>query len=70
MNDLKEVTNVSVTANSMEGSNLCNFCSSQPAAKANYPCKCMIVCKKCAMKMATGGKCRVCKEYYTGFCSL
>ncbi len=29
------------------------------------PCGCFAVCKKCAMKCATGGKCRLCKEFFT-----
>ena len=29
------------------------------------PCGCFTCCKKCAMKCATGGKCRLCKQFYT-----
>lgn len=29
------------------------------------PCGCFSVCKRCAMKCATGGKCRLCKQYFT-----
>mmetsp|Transcript_9408 Transcript_9408/g.9210 ORF Transcript_9408/g.9210 Transcript_9408/m.9210 type:complete len:102 (+) Transcript_9408:242-547(+) len=29
------------------------------------PCKCFESCKKCAMKVATGGKCRICKQFFT-----
>ena len=28
------------------------------------PCRCQILCKKCAMKMATGGICKICKEMF------
>ena len=38
------------------------------AADGRYrpsPCGCFTVCKKCAMKCATGGKCRLCKQFYT-----
>lgn len=28
------------------------------------PCRCKILCKKCAMKMATGGKCKNCKKLF------
>ena len=31
----------------------------------NMPCKCSIYCKSCAMKQATGGKCRKCKQFFT-----
>lgn len=30
-------------------------------------CDCAIYCKKCAMKMATGGKCKNCKQLYPDF---
>lgn len=33
----------------------------------SHPCGCYAVCKKCAMKMATGGKCKFCKKFYTSF---
>eukprot|EP00565_Helicotheca_tamesis_P004165 CAMPEP_0185737204 /NCGR_PEP_ID=MMETSP1171-20130828/29928_1 /TAXON_ID=374046 /ORGANISM="Helicotheca tamensis, Strain CCMP826" /LENGTH=72 /DNA_ID=CAMNT_0028408073 /DNA_START=59 /DNA_END=277 /DNA_ORIENTATION=+ len=33
----------------------------------SVPCGCYGVCKKCAMKMATGGRCKVCKQFYTQF---
>ena len=29
------------------------------------PCGCFACCKKCAMKCATGGKCRLCKQFFT-----
>ena len=27
-------------------------------------CRCAILCKKCAMKLATGGKCKRCKKFF------
>ena len=30
------------------------------------PCGCRLACDKCAMKLASGGKCRHCKEWYGG----
>ncbi|GMI23260.1 hypothetical protein TeGR_g6271 [Tetraparma gracilis] len=27
------------------------------------PCRCQVYCKSCAMKLATGGKCKGCKEW-------
>ena len=34
------------------------------------PCTCFKVCKQHAMKAATGGRCKICKEMYTGFKKL
>jgi hypothetical protein len=45
----------------------CQRCNSGPALFQSVPCGCYKVCRKCAMKMATGGKCATCKEYYTQF---
>lgn len=43
----------------------CLFCKIGEAEYRPVPCKCFEACKKCAMKMATGGKCRVCKQFFT-----
>ena len=43
----------------------CFFCKIEEAEYKPVPCKCFETCKKCAMKMATGGKCRICKQYFT-----
>lgn len=29
-----------------------------------FPCGCPTLCKTCAMKMATGGKCKSCKKMF------
>ncbi len=31
---------------------------------AAWPCGCPSMCSACALKLATGGKCRVCKELF------
>ena len=46
---------------------LCAKCTSECVEFMSVPCRCFQVCRKCAMKMATGGKCKFCKEYFTGF---
>ena len=28
------------------------------------PCRCPTLCQSCAMKLATGGKCRTCKKMF------
>ena len=51
----------------------CMPCSSRgirplPTAElASDPCGCTKVCRKCGMKMATGGKCRICNTFFRGF---
>ena len=34
---------------------------------ASMPCNCSIYCRKCAMKMATGGKCKKCNQFFVEF---
>ena len=46
---------------------MCSMCGNEVAAFMSDPCRCFTVCKKCAMKMATGGKCKVCGQMYGGF---
>lgn len=33
----------------------------------SFPCTCFKTCKQHAMKTASGGKCKICKEIYAGF---
>jgi hypothetical protein len=49
---------------------MCIVCSSEAIAFANYPCQCCRYCKKCAMKLATGGKCRMCNEIFTSMTGI
>lgn len=42
----------------------CVLCKKAKIEYMCMPCRCNILCKKCAMKMATGGKCRNCKELF------
>ena len=44
---------------------ICLICYQNEITYACMPCRCKILCKKCAMKMATGGKCRKCTELFT-----
>ena len=44
---------------------LCFVCEAVRTEYCPVPCRCFESCKKCAMKMATGGKCKVCKQYFT-----
>ena len=45
--------------------NQCMICVKNTITYCCMPCRCEILCKICAMKMATGGKCRKCKEFFT-----
>ena len=47
----------------------CMKCSAPPPMVFSYPCGCYVVCRKCAMKMATGGKSKICKNFYSSFTS-
>jgi hypothetical protein len=39
---------------------LCAYCNKVPPVFMTVPCKHWVACKPCAMKKATGGKCKVC----------
>jgi hypothetical protein len=49
----------------LQNNNLCWICKKDEIVYACMPCRCEILCKKCAMKMATGGKCKQCKELFS-----
>ena len=53
--------------NKKESGELCGICQKHNYTHTAIPCRCFNVCKKCAMKMATGGKCCICHEYFTNF---
>ena len=42
----------------------CWRCQIKGIEYACMPCNCAIYCKKCAMKMATGGKCKRCGSMF------
>jgi hypothetical protein len=46
-----------------ENSIRCSTCNAE-ATYVGYPCRCCSFCKKCAMKMATGGKCKKCHQLF------
>eukprot|EP00729_Bicosta_minor_P002013 gene2013-3908_t len=43
----------------------CLKCSKQPQTYMCMPCRHDAFCNTCAMKMATGGKCKVCREFFS-----
>mmetsp|Transcript_137443 Transcript_137443/g.342864 ORF Transcript_137443/g.342864 Transcript_137443/m.342864 type:complete len:80 (+) Transcript_137443:61-300(+) len=45
----------------------CIFCKSAPIEFETNSCGHAAACKKCAMKTATGGKCRKCGQMYAGW---
>ena len=48
----------------------CMRCKQADSTMASDPCRCYKVCNKCAMKMATGGKCKMCKNMFVSFRGL
>ena len=49
-----------------DNNNNCWICKKNPIAYSPDPCGCPIYCKNCAMKFATGGRCRKCKSMFGG----
>lgn len=39
-------------------------CQKTDILYTNFPCKCLKYCKSCAMKLATGGKCKKCHQLF------
>mmetsp|Transcript_4792 Transcript_4792/g.3413 ORF Transcript_4792/g.3413 Transcript_4792/m.3413 type:complete len:207 (-) Transcript_4792:65-685(-) len=48
-----------------EGLPSCSLCHNPDAQYESFPCRCLKFCKKCAMKMATGGKCKNCHQLFS-----
>ena len=49
----------------------CFFCNStDQVVFENFPCGCCKTCRKCAMRLCTGGRCKKCKSMYSGFKSI
>ncbi|KAJ3100859.1 hypothetical protein HDU97_001913 [Phlyctochytrium planicorne] len=47
-----------------EAAPLCLVCHTSPISYATVPCHHPTLCKKCAMKQASGGRCKVCKQMF------
>lgn len=63
-------THSSNSSNMTELEHACMKCKAENTALVfSYPCGCYAVCRKCAMKLATGGKCKICKAFYSSFTS-
>lgn len=45
---------------------LCLKCGAGPAIYECHPCGHACFCSVCARKLATGGKCKVCQQFYGG----
>lgn len=44
----------------------CLICKKNPIEYICMPCRCPSFCSTCAKKVATGGKCKTCKQMYPG----
>lgn len=49
----------------MSAENMCLVCKKEAIEFCGLPCLHPTLCKKCAMKQASGGKCKVCKQFFT-----
>jgi hypothetical protein len=52
------------TAAAADGSALCLACKARPLAYESSVCHHALYCRQCAMKCATGGKCKVCGKMF------
>ena len=43
---------------------ICIVCHKNPIEYRVMPCRHAYLCKKCSMKMASGGKCKICHEFF------
>lgn len=50
-----------------ENATVCITCKSTPVEYRPDSCGCPMYCKRCAMKMASGGKCKNCGSWYASF---
>ena len=63
--------NLSSHSSNDHGEQACMRCNTPNVELVfSYPCGCYAVCRTCAMKLATGGKCKICKEFYSSFTSM
>ncbi len=49
---------------------ICAACQKNRSSYETFPCRCNKFCKKCAMKMATGGKCKTCHNLFASMTHL
>ena len=47
-----------------DNNNLCYVCKKNDISYRVMPCRHAYLCKKCSMKMASGGKCKICHEFF------
>ena len=57
-------TNNNDNDDDIDPSSLCKACHKAPIEYAPSSCRHPLFCKKCAMKVATGGKCKVCGQMF------
>ncbi|MCQ2815662.1 MAG: hypothetical protein MJ252_00200 [archaeon] len=47
-----------------EQDTICRVCKKEKVTYRVMPCGHAYLCKKCSMKMASGGKCKICHEFF------
>lgn len=68
--EIKNIKNKSENSSSDSDSedkkipDVCLVCKKEAVMYKCYPCGCPILCRKCAMKMASGGYCKSCKQMF------
>lgn len=64
----EEISPASLTTGGRTEGRVCLACGLDPAIYQPDSCNCSFsYCKKCAMKCASGGKCKKCSAFYSGF---
>lgn len=48
----------------------CICCAKADPEYECFPCRCNVYCKKCAMKLATGGKCKKCGSLFASMAHI
>ena len=46
---------------------MCVYCQKDKIQFVTKPCRHKGACKKCAMRLGTGGKCKTCKDMFVGW---
>ena len=59
-------TSPAVGGNSGSADGYCLKCKKNPITFECDPCGCPSFCMDCAKKLASGGRCKTCKEFYGG----
>ena len=68
--ELKELENSHDDFESTPTGIICSICGKNESHYESHPCRCCTFCKKCAMRVATGGKCKKCHNMFTSITQM